>query len=64
MCTDQIETDGLFDSRRRTTLLRVEQRAAESEHLRSLINANPLPEGGRRFSRGSDMSEKSVTSEE
>jgi hypothetical protein len=51
-------------NRERQEIIRVEQRAAESEHLRSLINANPLPYGGRRLSRSSDTSEKSVTSDD
>lgn len=53
-------------SRDRAEVLRIEQRVAESNHLRTLVNANPLPEGGRgrRPSRSSDMSDKSVISDD
>jgi hypothetical protein len=51
-------------SRDRQEILRIEQRAEELGHLRHLIKANPLPDGGRRLSRSSAGSDKSVFSED
>jgi len=66
--TGQAEVDrsGWPVSRTRSAqeILQIEQRAAETRHLRSLINANPLPDDGRRPSKSSDMSDKSVTSDD
>lgn len=51
-------------SRDRQQILRIEQKNRESEHLMTLINAQPLPDQGRRFSTAfSDASDKSVTSD-
>jgi hypothetical protein len=82
MCSNAQTGDGpnfllerAASSKENQELLRAKQQQAEAEHLRTLINAQPLPQDGRRPSknsdmfggrswRNSDMTEKSVSSDD